>query len=139
VKGALVPLELVQRMGEPPLPSRATKRGGAVKDPVTILCIALALAGCSGGIGELPVDGGDDPEPGSDARACLDEIPASCPDCVTQNSGDAIVCQRYLRCFTTCNPSQPCGAMDGVCGVNVVGGGTAPYAAALATYRCACP
>jgi hypothetical protein len=111
-----------------------------VKNPVTALFVALAMAGCSGGIGELP-DGGDDGGPGSqsDARPCLDEIPASCPDCVTQNPGDAVVCRRYLRCFASCDPSQPCGAEDGVCGVNTLGGGTAPYTAAVTTYRCACP
>lgn len=111
----------------------------AVKDPVTALLVVLALASCSGGIGQLPVDNGNDAGPGSDAGSCLEKVPASCPDCVTQNAGDAVVCRLYLQCFATCNPSQPCAAPDGVCGVNTLGGGTAPYMAAVTTYRCACP
>jgi hypothetical protein len=128
-----------------------------------VLLVALVLSGCGGRVGELPVDTGDDAgasadagsgtdagavpdarasanaESGADARTCLDAIPASCPDCVTQNPNDAVVCRQYLRCFATCDPSQPCGAADGVCGVNTLGGGMAPYAAAVATYHCACP
>jgi hypothetical protein len=138
-----------------------------VRDPGAVFLVALLLSGCGGRVGELPVDSSDDAgasadtgsgaytgadagagaDTGSiadaasraDARACLDAIPASCPDCVTQNPGDAPVCRQYLRCFATCDPSQPCGAADGVCGVNTLGGGVAPYAAAVATYRCACP
>jgi hypothetical protein len=106
---------------------------------VTALLVVLALTSCSGGIGELPVDGGDDEGTGAAAGSCLEKIPASCPDCVTQNAGDAVLCHQYLHCFAACDPSQPCGTADGVCGVNTLGGGTAPYAAAVTTYRCACP
>ena len=134
-----------------------------MRDPGAVFLVALVLSGCGGKVGELPVDSGDDAGSGADAGAtgdagagadtgsspdagsradaqwCLDAIPASCPDCVTQNPGDATLCRQYLRCFATCDPSQPCGAPDGVCGVNTLGGGMAPYAAAVATYRCACP
>jgi hypothetical protein len=50
----------------------------------------------------------------------------------------------YLPCYeaNNCNPSDSCGSNDGVCGVNKLGGGTAPVSAAQATYTCAgcnCP
>jgi hypothetical protein len=109
-----------------------------VKHLVTALLVALAVASCSGGVGELP-DGGDDAGTGAAPGSCVDKIPASCPDCATQNPADAALCRKYLHCFSTCDPSQPCGDVDGVCGVNTLGGGTAPYAAAVTTYRCACP
>jgi hypothetical protein len=49
-------------------------------------------------------------------------------------------CQEYLGCFSSqqCNPASPCGQLSGVCGWNTLGGGLAPYDAAVATYNCAC-
>ncbi|MGO9838015.1 MAG: hypothetical protein ACLP1X_27855 [Polyangiaceae bacterium] len=78
---------------------------------------------------ETSIDGG-----------CLQSIPTSCPDCVTQNPPDVPVCQRYLACFANnnCNPNTACGTNSGICGVNTVGGGEAPYTAAVTTYNCAC-
>ncbi len=57
------------------------------------------------------------------------------------NASDQPKCQEYLMCFATnnCNPSDPCGQNNGVCGVNTIGGGNAPYDAAVQTYKCACP
>jgi hypothetical protein len=76
-----------------------------------------------------------------DGAACLLAIPSSCPNCMTQNASDAPTCQLYLQCFIAngCDPSTACGSNTGVCGVNTIGGGEAPYSAALATYSCACP
>jgi hypothetical protein len=77
-----------------------------------------------------------------DAAGCLDNIPASCPDCATMNASDAPKCQAYLMCYgaNACNPKDTCSTdNDGVCGLNKVGGGSAPQAAAIATYDCACP
>jgi hypothetical protein len=77
----------------------------------------------------------------ADGISCLTSIPAGCPDCKTQNSSDEPICQQYLQCFikNDCNPSTACGDNTGICGVNTVGGGEAPYTAAVATYNCACP
>jgi hypothetical protein len=79
--------------------------------------------------------------PPSDAGCDLQNTPAGCPDCMTQSAADMPICQQYLMCFETnnCNPNAACGSNDGVCGVNTVGGGEAPYSAAVATYNCACP
>jgi len=76
-----------------------------------------------------------------DGAACLTSIPPSCPDCMTQNASDQPICKQYIQCFITngCDPGTACGSNTGVCGVNTVGGGNAPYAAAVATYQCACP
>ncbi len=76
-----------------------------------------------------------------DGGCNLASIPAKCPNCMTQNASDKPVCQTYVRCFLTndCNPNTACGSNDGVCGVNKIGGGEAPYSAAVATYDCACP
>jgi hypothetical protein len=76
-----------------------------------------------------------------DGGCNLLNIPASCPDCKTMNASDIPICQKYLMCFSDhgCNPSTACGLNDGICGVNTVGGGEAPYQAAVATYNCACP
>jgi hypothetical protein len=81
------------------------------------------------------------PDASEDAANCLNDIPTSCPDCVTQNASDMPKCQDYISCFSTndCNPNTSCGSNDGVCGVNTIGGGYAPYNAAVATYMCACP
>jgi len=75
-----------------------------------------------------------------DGSACLASIPPSCPSCATQNASDHPICEQYIQCFITngCDPSMSCGSSTGVCGVNTVGGGNAPYAAAVATYQCAC-
>jgi hypothetical protein len=80
----------------------------------------------------LPVDAGPD---------CLKSIPASCPDCMTMNASDKPTCELYIACYMTnsCDPSTACGSNDGVCGVNKIGGGSAPQSAAVATYMCACP
>ena len=78
----------------------------------------------------------------ADGSACLASIPASCPDCMTQNASDQASCQKYIQCFETndCNPNDACATNnDGVCGVNTIGGGEAPLMAAIATYMCACP
>ncbi len=79
-----------------------------------------------------PVDAGPD---------CLKNIPSTCPNCMTQNAGDMASCQKFITCYLTnsCNPSDACGQMDGICGVNKVGVGSSPQTAALATYACACP
>jgi hypothetical protein len=79
-----------------------------------------------------PVDAGPD---------CLKNIPASCPDCMTMNASDKPNCELYIACYMTnsCDPSTACGSNDGVCGVNKIGGGSAPQSAAVATYMCACP
>lgn len=79
-----------------------------------------------------PVDAGPD---------CLKNIPASCPDCMTMNASDKPNCELYITCYMTnsCDPSTACGSNDGVCGVNKIGGGSAPQSAAVATYMCACP
>jgi hypothetical protein len=75
-----------------------------------------------------------------DGPACLESIPSSCPDCATQNASDKPVCERYIACFIAndCDPNDPCGENDGVCGVNTIGGGDAPLTAAVLTYNCAC-
>ncbi len=79
--------------------------------------------------------------PPSDAGCDLQNIPTGCPDCMTENASFMPVCQEYLMCFSEngCNPSNACGSNDGVCGVNTIGGGEAPYQAAVTTYNCACP
>jgi hypothetical protein len=76
-----------------------------------------------------------------DGAACLGSIPASCPDCMTQNASDKPICEQYIQCFLAqgCDPHTACGSSTGVCGVNTIGGGAAPYTAAVATYDCACP
>jgi hypothetical protein len=76
----------------------------------------------------------------ADALACLRNIPAKCA-CMTQNASDEPICEKYVTCFADndCNPSDACGSNDGVCGVNTLGGGEAPLAAAVKTYDCACP
>jgi len=76
-----------------------------------------------------------------DASACLAKIPSTCPDCVTQNPSDKPICEKYLTCFADhdCNPGGTCASSDGVCGVNTIGGGEAPFMAATQTYDCACP
>ncbi|HLK35643.1 MAG TPA: hypothetical protein VKU41_02750, partial [Polyangiaceae bacterium] len=76
-----------------------------------------------------------------DGPCNLQSLPSSCPDCMTQNASDAPICKMYLQCFATnaCDPATACGSNDGVCGVNKIGGGEAPYQAAVATYKCACP
>jgi hypothetical protein len=53
---------------------------------------------------------------------------------------DMPICEMYLTCYANnnCNPADACGSNDGVCGVNTVGGGSAPQSAAVATYNCAC-
>jgi hypothetical protein len=77
----------------------------------------------------------------ADGVSCLLNIPGSCPDCATQNPADQPLCRQYIQCFIAqdCNPNTACGANDGICGVNKIGGGAAPYQAAVATYDCACP
>ncbi len=54
----------------------------------------------------------------------------------------------YLPCYEKydCNPADKgqgqCGNQDGVCGINKLGGGSAPQTLALGTYACAmcnCP
>jgi hypothetical protein len=47
----------------------------------------------------------------------------------------------YIPCYiaNNCDPSTACGQNDGVCGVNTLGGGSAPQTAAIATFKCACP
>jgi hypothetical protein len=77
----------------------------------------------------------------ADAGGCLANIPAACPICQTQNASDQPTCEKYITCYETnnCNPADFCGNANQVCGVNTIGGGTAPQMAALATYMCACP
>jgi hypothetical protein len=81
------------------------------------------------------------PDAAPDGAACLVNIPSSCPNCATQNANDKPVCEQYIQCFITnaCDPAAACGSNTGICGVNTVGGGEAPYGAAVATYDCACP
>jgi hypothetical protein len=80
------------------------------------------------------------PEASFGDGGCLQDISASCA-CKTQNASDMPICQRYVMCFATnnCNPNTACGTNSGVCGVNTIGGGEAPYTAAVTTYNCACP
>jgi hypothetical protein len=77
----------------------------------------------------------------ADASGCLNPVPSTCPDCMTQNASDVATCQKYLQCFAAndCNPADACASNDGVCGVNTIGGGEAPLMAATQTYKCACP
>jgi hypothetical protein len=77
----------------------------------------------------------------ADGSACLENIPATCPNCMVQNAGDMAKCEMYLQCFAAndCNPADACASNDGVCGVNTIGGGEAPLMAATQTYMCACP
>ncbi len=74
--------------------------------------------------------------------ACLpDPPPVNCPDCKTQNLSDHPVCELYLTCYRNndCDPNTSCGTNpSGVCGVNTIGGGSAPQSAAITTYDCAC-
>ena len=89
---------------------------------------------------EASVDTG--PPPPLDAGPdCLKNIPASCPNCMTMNASDMPNCEKYIACYlaNSCNPADACGSNDGVCGVNTIGGGSAPETAAEATYACACP
>jgi hypothetical protein len=96
----------------------------------------------SGGGSTLDATNGAPPvrDASADGTACLTSIPSSCPDCATQNASDKPACEQYIQCFITndCDPSDSCGSNDGVCGVNTIGGGEAPYNAAAATYACAC-
>jgi hypothetical protein len=57
--------------------------------------------------------------------------------CSTQTQSDLKMCQNYLSCYVTnnCNPST-CGGQDQVCGVNTLGGGTAPKQIADSAYSC---
>jgi hypothetical protein len=75
-----------------------------------------------------------------DAGSCLASIPAACPDCMTMNPTDKPTCEKYLSCYLTnvCTPTDACGLQNGACGVNTIGGGTAPQLAAIRTYNCAC-
>jgi hypothetical protein len=56
------------------------------------------------------------------------------------NMNDMPKCEQYLACYLAndCDPADPCGMLSGVCGVNTIGGGNAPEAAAVATFNCAC-
>lgn len=96
--------------------------------------------------GSPPVDAASPPKdaaspPKEAGSGCLSNIPVACPDCETMNAGDKPVCETYIACYIAngCNPADSCGQMDGVCGVNTLGGGSAPQSAAVATYNCACP
>jgi hypothetical protein len=82
------------------------------------------------------------PDSAPDGFGCLLNIPANCPNCMTQNASDKPICEQYIQCYITqgCNPNNACGTNpSGVCGVNTIGGGYAPEMAAVATYDCACP
>lgn len=80
--------------------------------------------------------------------ACLSGFcgPAGCVftncGCADQvaNPGDVPRCEEYLACYLTeaCPPDNLCRGPDGVCGVNRIGGGAAPQAAADAVWQCAC-
>jgi hypothetical protein len=63
----------------------------------------------------------------------------SCEDYVT-NPSEAPACERYVECYqqTDCLPEQACREPDGTCGVNTLGGGVEPQAAAEAVWECAC-
>lgn len=101
---------------------------------------ASGSSGSGRGSDAAPGDGGGaEAAPIVDGAACLMDTGA-CAVCVTQNSGDVTACMAYLSCYETnnCNPHTACGSMDAVCGVNTIGGGNAPQAAAIATYDCAC-
>jgi hypothetical protein len=79
-------------------------------------------------------------EVSSAAVSCLVIVPPTCPDCMTENPSDQPACERSLTCFRVnqCNPADACGQASGICGVNTLGGGSAPLLAATATYECAC-
>jgi hypothetical protein len=63
----------------------------------------------------------------------------SCEDYVT-NLSEASACERYVECYqqADCLPEQACREPDGTCGVNTLGGGAEPLAAAEAVWECAC-
>jgi len=75
------------------------------------------------------------------SQGCLANILPSCTECATANPSDKPICEQYLQCYNTndCNPNNACGEGTGTCGPSTIGGGSAPAAAALATYNCACP
>jgi len=57
--------------------------------------------------------------------------------CTSQTQSDRKMCATYLDCYAAhdCGPSS-CGSQDDVCGVNKLGGGTAPKTVADQVYAC---
>lgn len=78
---------------------------------------------------------------GTTFPGCLQNPPGTCAVCATQNMSDKPKCMEYITCYinNNCRPTDPCGQLSGVCGVNTIGGGNAPRDAAVTTYMCACP
>jgi hypothetical protein len=115
-------------------PSTVPETGSAASDGDDASTVADAVADAAA-LDDAGV------EANVDAACALQNIPSSCPNCMTQNASDMPVCEMYVRCFiqNSCNPGTACGSNDGVCGVNTIGGGEAPYQAAVQTYDCACP
>jgi|HubBroStandDraft_2_1064218.scaffolds.fasta_scaffold191930_2 hypothetical protein len=105
------------------------------------ILLPVLVAGCGSTFSAEGSDAAPAKEAAADAAmSCLIIVPASCPDCVTENPSDQPACETYLMCFrmNQCNPADPCAQGNGICGVNTIGGGSAPLAAATATYDCAC-
>jgi hypothetical protein len=86
----------------------------------------------------------------ADASACVTSLDviamsdAGACRCNPQNASDIPYCQLYVACYATnhCNPHDngngQCGYLNGVCGVNTLGHGTAPQSAAITAFDCAC-
>jgi hypothetical protein len=113
------------------------------------ILLPVLVAGCGSTFSAKGSDAAAAKEAAADAAAdavaeaamsCLVIVPPSCPDCATENPSDQPACEMYLMCFRTnqCNPADACAQGNGVCGVNTLGGGSAPLLAATATYNCAC-
>jgi hypothetical protein len=78
----------------------------------------------------------------SNPGGCLDHVGEVCDHCDDGNQGDITKCHEYITCFETegCDPADSCATSnDGICGVNNVGGGTAPRDQARNTWEdCGC-
>jgi hypothetical protein len=76
------------------------------------------------------------------AGTCLASRPAGCEcaDSPNINPNEIAECQVYVDCFidNACSPTATCADNDGVCGVNTLGGGTAPFNHASWVFSCAC-
>ena len=97
-------------------------------------------SGNAGSGGTSGSGGGGTSGSGGGGGHCLDNIPMSCPNCVTQNPSEQARCLQFLDCYRTydCDPATACGQSSGVCGVNVIGGPSSARDASVVTYQCAC-
>ena len=101
---------------------------------------ATSSTGGGGAGGATSGTGGTGGWSGGVVPGGLQNLPPQCIPCQTMNQSDKPKCQEYLDCYIAnlCEPVDACGQLDGVCGVNTIGGGNAPRDAAIATYMCAC-